>query len=127
VSATSGAYCIAAIWSNLELFLGVIAANLAISRSIYRHFRHGKDETSSSQSKSAGYTHRSGYINQNSFTHDPFEPGATVATASGRRHSIPKSESSDIPLEPGSHMTTSFAVREEYQQPGQLKYETSPA
>ncbi|PKK49659.1 hypothetical protein CI102_5437, partial [Trichoderma harzianum] len=28
-------YAISAIWSNLELFLGIIAANVAISRSIY--------------------------------------------------------------------------------------------
>ena len=86
---------------------------------MYRYFRYGKDGTSSSQSRTAGgYSDRLGYTNQNSFIHDPFEAAATVATASGRRHSIPKSDSSDIPLEPGIHKKTSFAVREEYQEPG---------
>ncbi|ORY62125.1 uncharacterized protein BCR38DRAFT_305977, partial [Pseudomassariella vexata] len=36
-------FAIAAIWSNAELFLAIIGANLAISRSIYRFLRHGKN------------------------------------------------------------------------------------
>jgi hypothetical protein len=35
-------YAVAAIWTNLELFLGIIAANLALSRSMYTFFRYGK-------------------------------------------------------------------------------------
>ncbi|KAF6785053.1 integral membrane protein [Colletotrichum sojae] len=35
----SWTFCIVAIWSNLELFLGIIAANLALSRAIYAFFR----------------------------------------------------------------------------------------
>jgi hypothetical protein len=94
-----------------------VAANLAVSRSIYMYFRHGKNgTTNSSQSKSTGYPPRSGYINQTSFTRDPFDAAATVVTTSGRRHSLSKSEASDIPLEPGIHKKTSFAIREEYQQ-----------
>jgi hypothetical protein len=31
-------YCIAAIWSNIELFLGIIAANLTLSRAVYLYF-----------------------------------------------------------------------------------------
>jgi hypothetical protein len=106
-------YCIAAIWSNLELFLGVIAANLALSRSIYLYFRRGKDGTSSSAAKSAGYHQRSGYINQSSLRHDAFPP-STVITSNGRRPSSSKSEASDIPLEPGIRKKTAFAVMEEY-------------
>ncbi|OHX00754.1 integral membrane protein [Colletotrichum incanum] len=31
-------FCITAIWSNLELFLGISAANLALSRAMYHYF-----------------------------------------------------------------------------------------
>ncbi|KAF5520938.1 hypothetical protein CGCA056_v008882 [Colletotrichum aenigma] len=31
----SWTFCIVAIWSNLELFLGIVAANLALSRAVY--------------------------------------------------------------------------------------------
>ncbi|KAF5552187.1 aldehyde dehydrogenase X mitochondrial precursor [Fusarium mexicanum] len=33
-----GVYAITAIWSNLELYLGIVGANLALSRSIFAHF-----------------------------------------------------------------------------------------
>ncbi|KAK3360701.1 integral membrane protein [Lasiosphaeria hispida] len=107
-------YCIAAIWSNLELFLGVIAANLALSRSVYMFFRYGEEGKRSAHSKSSGYPQHSGYINQASFQHTPFQPASTVGTAVGRRPSLSRSESSDIPLEPGIHKKTGFAVLEEY-------------
>ncbi|KAL9087638.1 MAG: hypothetical protein Q9165_006562 [Trypethelium subeluteriae] len=41
VNDLSWTYCIAAIWSNLELHLGIIAANLALARSWYVYFRNG--------------------------------------------------------------------------------------
>lgn len=88
---------------------------MALSRSVYKYLRYGKEGTSSSQSRGATYPQRSGYINQtNSFTNDVFDPPSTVITAGGRRPSVSKSESSDIPLQPGIHMKTSFAVQEEY-------------
>ena len=108
-----GAYCIAAIWSNLELFLGVIAANLALSRSVWMFFRYGEERKRTNNSKGSGYPQRSGYINQGSFNHTPFQQASTVGTAIGRP-SLSKSEASDIPLEPGIHMKTGFAVVEEY-------------
>ncbi|KAK4459860.1 hypothetical protein QBC42DRAFT_207171 [Cladorrhinum samala] len=38
----SWTYAIASLWSSLELFIGIIAANVALSRSVYRFLRHGK-------------------------------------------------------------------------------------
>ncbi len=116
VLCNQGVYCIAAIWSNLELFLGVIAANLALSRAAYVYFRHGKDRGGSSAAKTTGYYQRSGYINQYSAGQDDAFGGvpSTIVTSSRRRASIPISESSDIPLEPGIHMKTSFVVVEEF-------------
>ncbi|KAF5658762.1 aldehyde dehydrogenase, partial [Fusarium circinatum] len=35
---TLGVYAITAIWSNLELYLGIVGANLALSRSIFSYF-----------------------------------------------------------------------------------------
>ncbi|KAK3939752.1 hypothetical protein QBC46DRAFT_364621 [Diplogelasinospora grovesii] len=37
----SWTYCTAAIWSNVELFIGIIAANMALTRSLWRFLRHG--------------------------------------------------------------------------------------
>jgi hypothetical protein len=117
-----GTYCISAIWSNLELFLGIIAANLALSRSIYVFFRYGKDGAGSSQSRGSQYPSRSGYINQASLRGDKFEPPSTFVASNGSQRSVPKSESSDTPLKPGIHMKTEFIVMEE--RPGNDK---SPA
>ena len=35
-------YAVASLWSSLELFIGIIAANIALSRSIYRFLRYGR-------------------------------------------------------------------------------------
>ncbi|KAK3349173.1 hypothetical protein B0T25DRAFT_458922 [Lasiosphaeria hispida] len=110
----SWAYCIAAIWSNLELFLGVIAANLALSHSYYAYLFGKGGVARSSRSRRAGYHPRSGYAYQSSLSHGGVEPPSTVITSRGRRPSISKSESSDIPLEPGIHKKTAFTVMEEY-------------
>lgn len=106
-----GAYCVAAIWSNLELFLGVIAANLALSHSYYVYF-FGKEYGGSAKPQGAGYYPRSGYSNQPDLSHG--EPAIITIISRRRRPSISKSESSDVPLEPGIHKKTTFAVAEEY-------------
>ncbi|KAF4445764.1 hypothetical protein F53441_10513 [Fusarium austroafricanum] len=41
----SWVYAITAIWSNLELYLGIVAANLALSRSIFGYFFRGTEAT----------------------------------------------------------------------------------
>jgi len=38
----AGSYAFVALWSNLELWLGIIAANLALTRSIWRFLCHGR-------------------------------------------------------------------------------------
>lgn len=75
-----------------------------------------------SSSKSTGYHHHSGYINQSSLRNDPFAPASTVITSGGRRRpSVSRSESSDIPLEPGIHTKTAFVVQEEYPKDGRAR------
>jgi hypothetical protein len=39
-----GTYAVASLWSSLELFIGIIAANVALSRSIYRYVRWGSKQ-----------------------------------------------------------------------------------
>ncbi|KAK3385844.1 hypothetical protein B0H63DRAFT_188169 [Podospora didyma] len=114
----SYAYCISAIWSNLELFLGVIAANVALGRSIYRYF-FGGDLAGSTKGGSSNFRTRSTYINQPSFRGDLFESGSEFAAkasagSGGRRPSNPESQSSDIPLEPGIHKKTEFVFTEHH-------------
>ena len=51
------AYCIAAIWANLELLLGITAANLALARSAYAYFtgahEHERKQQLASQSRAS--------------------------------------------------------------------------
>ncbi|KAG8672736.1 hypothetical protein FPOAC2_06139 [Fusarium poae] len=49
----SWVYAITAIWSNLELYLGIVGANLALGRSIYGYFF--KDRSHSQVGSSYGY------------------------------------------------------------------------
>ncbi|KAK0616402.1 hypothetical protein B0T14DRAFT_436022 [Immersiella caudata] len=109
----SWVYCIAAIWSNLELFLGVIAANLALSRSIYVYLRYGRRGLSNPGSKWTQYPSRSAYINKTNGDDDAFGAPSEQGRAEGRRNSVPRSESSDLPLRSGIRKTTDFIVLEE--------------
>jgi len=52
-----GDYCIAAIWANTELHLGVIAANLACGRAIFRFFTNGCTPVSSSKNRLSSHNH----------------------------------------------------------------------
>ncbi|KAH8122422.1 hypothetical protein LI328DRAFT_170657 [Trichoderma asperelloides] len=86
-------YAISAIWSNLELFLGIIAANIAISRSIYAFFRN--DKTAASLTGYSSTNIRLGYLKQ-----DEQRINITKETAStiDRHPSASKSEESEAPL-----------------------------
>jgi hypothetical protein len=58
----SWAYCIAAIWGNTELHLGIIATNLSLARSIYGYFAgHEVSYSSGTRSRmhSTSRTHKS--------------------------------------------------------------------
>ncbi|KAJ0366678.1 hypothetical protein COL26b_011555 [Colletotrichum chrysophilum] len=75
--ATIGAYCIAGIWSNLELFLGIIAANLALSRSIWVHFFGSNDSHAIPGSTGRSNPTESGYVNSK-LRGDQFEVPSTM-------------------------------------------------
>ncbi|KAK1676372.1 integral membrane protein [Colletotrichum godetiae] len=104
----SWAYCIAGIWSNLELFLGIIAANLALSRSIYVHFfSNGKAQQTLPGSTGRSNPLESGYLNSK-LRGDRFEVPSTMIGSPRRRGSETRSSDSDIPLEPGIQKKTEF-------------------
>ncbi|KAG9670474.1 hypothetical protein KCU99_g6184, partial [Aureobasidium melanogenum] len=93
----SYAYCIAAIWANTELLLGIIAANLALSRSIYKYFTECARSLTSNASGGSRTTRlrnsfatptRMGYVKSP-------EPLSVIETAGS-----PRSEASGIPLQP---------------------------
>ncbi|KAF3798402.1 hypothetical protein GCG54_00015725 [Colletotrichum gloeosporioides] len=93
----SWTFCIVAIWSNLELFLGIVAANLALSRAIYLYFR-GQREAST---KDRSHPSSSAYVNSGG-RRDLFNFPSTLISSSGRHQpSEARSSNSDIPLEPG--------------------------
>ncbi|KAM0430051.1 hypothetical protein ACHAPT_006057 [Fusarium lateritium] len=99
----SWVYAITAIWSNLELYLGIACANFALSRSIYGHF-FGEDKSNlaSSYAKSGS---NSAFANS-AFRNDTFP-------RSPRAPSPSRSDNSDIPLEPRIKKRTDIWVREE--------------
>ncbi|KAL5093724.1 hypothetical protein Trisim1_010451 [Trichoderma cf. simile WF8] len=86
-------YAISAIWSNLELFLGIIAANVAISHSIYTFFRQDKSAASVSGYSSANI--RLGYLKHDELRNNTTS-NSTLAII--RRPSVSKSEGSEAPL-----------------------------
>ncbi|KAI5255296.1 hypothetical protein E4T42_01991 [Aureobasidium subglaciale] len=110
----SYAYCIAAIWANTELFLGIIAANLALSRSIYKYFsEHAKKLASNTSGSRASRTpnlrnslirpSRMGYV---------MSPEPSMAfEATYTPHSI-QSFASAAPLKPYKNAATFFEMDE---------------
>ncbi|RPA81148.1 hypothetical protein BJ508DRAFT_117180 [Ascobolus immersus RN42] len=98
----SWTYCIAALWSNLELYLGIIAANLSLSRFMYSYFKDGKGG-----SPHGSVNNRSGYLNSTHSKGDFFVPagaGNNTHISTNKMHKRPpstsQSDDSDIPLEP---------------------------
>ncbi|KAF4847965.1 hypothetical protein CGCSCA4_v005273 [Colletotrichum siamense] len=102
----SWAYCIAGIWSNLELYLGIVAANLALSRSIWVHFFGSNDAQAIPGSTGRSNPADSGYVNSK-LRGDQFEVPSTMVR-SRRRGSETLSSNSDIPLQPGIQKKTEF-------------------
>ncbi|UKZ55900.1 hypothetical protein TrVGV298_009724 [Trichoderma virens] len=98
-------YAKSAIWSNLELFLGIIAANVAISHSIYTFLRHKKTADGEPGSNSTNI--RLGYLKHVELHNDVMR-GTDSAIA--RHPSISKSEGSEAPLAVISYTAPSSAV-----------------
>ncbi|KAI9687676.1 MAG: hypothetical protein M1820_010395 [Bogoriella megaspora] len=146
VNDLSWTYCIAAIWSNLELHLGIIAANLALSRSWYLYFSKGARAIKSGTSHSGlpnTPSRRSGYMlsrdnvrnstrspfgalssgtrGEDTFKHDDrFEFGTNAAA----RRSFAGSQGSEIPLD-AIRKEKSFFVTEERRSPDSSDEERS--
>ncbi|KFX97734.1 hypothetical protein V490_02647 [Pseudogymnoascus sp. VKM F-3557] len=103
----SYAYCMAAIWGNTELHLGIIVANLSLSKSIYGYFigsnRDGTSGATGSLFPTIGSKGSRGY---------PLNSGSQPERR-GRRKSDVGSESSQMEL--GDHVvkTTEFRLEEE--------------
>lgn len=89
----AGDYALSAIWSNLELLLGIIAANVAISRSIYAFFRDDKATASLSGYSSTNI--RLGYLKQDELRNNVMKDTASTIA---RHPSTSKSEESEAPL-----------------------------
>lgn len=102
------AYCMAAIYGNTELHLGIIAANLSLSRSIYGYFigrnRDGVSGASGSVFPTIGSKGSRGF---------PLNSNSTQPPRRGRKNSEVGSESSQMEL--GDHVvkTTEFRLEEE--------------
>ncbi|KAB5522107.1 hypothetical protein GE09DRAFT_500810 [Coniochaeta sp. 2T2.1] len=112
----SWTYAIAAIWSNLELFLGINAANLALSLSIWGFIRHGKRPENSQQRSASSKIPRSGHSfgkHTPSLRPDQFDSPTCVVTCRRDRQDSRISEGSDIPLEPGIQKKTEFWLVED--------------
>ncbi|KAF4784574.1 integral membrane protein [Colletotrichum scovillei] len=104
----SWAYCIAGIWSNLELFLGIIAANLALSRSIYVHFfNNGRTQQTLPATTDRCDPLQSGYLSSK-LRGDRFDLPSTMIRSPRRRGSETRSSDSDIPLKSGIQKKTEF-------------------
>ncbi|KZL88083.1 integral membrane protein [Colletotrichum incanum] len=86
-------FCITAIWSNLELFLGISAANLALSRAMYLYFV-APSEDSVPGGRYDPSSH--GYIRSDRFQ----TPAATIINSSPQQRPTVKTLSGDVPLVP---------------------------
>ncbi|KAK2016094.1 hypothetical protein LZ32DRAFT_626466 [Colletotrichum eremochloae] len=106
-------YAVTAIWSNLELYLGIIAGNLSISRSLWFYFFGEKEVPTYASAYANSSTHRSRSVYQGSRLHGDNTDAMDTYIRSERRPSMTKSESSDIPLEPGIQKRTEIWISEE--------------
>jgi hypothetical protein len=101
-------YCIAAIWANTELHLGIIATNLALSRMIWACLL-GADTLATSNTMKYGTgtnasRNRAGYIKSEDRTaYSKGEGGLQISLDN-------RSQASNIPLEPVIKRTTSVHV-----------------
>ncbi|CZR51573.1 uncharacterized protein PAC_01450 [Phialocephala subalpina] len=115
----SWTYCIAAIWSNLELFLGIIAANLAIARSTYSYIFGRRTASQSDSHYKVGSPSASAgeiFLSQKLRADRCDERATTVDSKNiNRRPSVPRSDHSDVGLVPdnGIQMKMEFWLKEE--------------
>ncbi|KAK1991319.1 hypothetical protein LX36DRAFT_352245 [Colletotrichum falcatum] len=106
-------YAVTAIWSNLELYLGIIAANLSISRSLWYYFFGEKETPTYTSAYANSSSHRSRSAYNSSRLHGDNTDAMDTYIRSERRASVSKSDHSDIPLEPGIQKRTEIWVSEE--------------
>ncbi|TDZ16032.1 hypothetical protein Cob_v011111 [Colletotrichum orbiculare MAFF 240422] len=107
-------YAVTAIWSNLELYIGITAANLSLSRSIWFFFFGEKTpptQPSAYANSNVNSQSRSAYLNSRLRGDNTGPSDAYIR--SERRPSVSKSDHSDIPLEPGIQKRTEFWISEE--------------
>jgi hypothetical protein len=101
-------YCIAAIWANTELHLGIIATNLALSRMIWACFIGGDALVTSNTMKYGTGTNasrnRAGYMkSEDRMAYSKGEEDLRISLDN-------RSQASHIPLEPMIKRTTSVHV-----------------
>ncbi|GAB1317113.1 Rhodopsin domain-containing protein [Madurella fahalii] len=100
----SWTYALASLWSSLELFIGIIAANCALLRSIYRVFRYGKSLGSQGH---PDHALPAAYLSSTTaFRGYQFEASATDIMFNHRGLSTSQSEGSGIQLQPRTQKTT---------------------
>ncbi|KAM0270671.1 hypothetical protein ACHAQH_009326 [Verticillium albo-atrum] len=107
----SWVYARTAIYSNAELFLGIIAGNVALSRQIYVYFFGEKESPTNPSSYAPNSQSRSAYLASKLRGDSAGLPETYIHAR--RRGSSAKSDHSDIPLEPGIQKTTEVWISEE--------------
>ncbi|KAK4121099.1 hypothetical protein N657DRAFT_692612 [Parathielavia appendiculata] len=104
----SWTYAWVSLWSSLELFIGIIAANLALSRSIYRLLRYGKPSSPSRILYSDRALRSASFLDSSTGA----SPGYTRERSSHFKPSACQSERSDIRLQIRSQKTAECWVEE---------------
>jgi hypothetical protein len=106
-------YCIAAIWSNMELFLGIIAANLTLSRAVYLYFfrpNHNRP-VNSQYTPNSERDIVSPRFSQSRLRGDNLSRTDTIVEYGGKgRTTTTRSSNSEIELVPGIQKKTEFWV-----------------
>ncbi|KAH9876617.1 hypothetical protein J1614_003749 [Plenodomus biglobosus] len=100
-------YCIAAIWANTELHLGIIATNLALSRMIWGFVRGAPKTQTTPRYGSGSRLSRAGYVksSNNRSQYDKDGLGTDM-----RESEDNASQASQIPLDPVIKRTTSVHI-----------------
>ncbi|KAF2849550.1 hypothetical protein T440DRAFT_129735 [Plenodomus tracheiphilus IPT5] len=103
-------YCIAAIWANTELHLGIIATNLALSRMIWSFLRGTGNSTTNNTPRYASGSNlsRAGYVKSSNNRSQYDKDGLGMDTRASVDNA---SQASQIPLDPIIKRTTSVHVR----------------
>ncbi|KAI8931653.1 hypothetical protein NX059_011302 [Plenodomus lindquistii] len=100
-------YCIAAIWANTELHLGIIATNLALSRMIWAFLRGAPNSHPTRSTPQYASGSRAGYIQSSNNRSRYDKDGLSNNT---RRSEDNASQQSQIPLDPVIKRTMSVHV-----------------